>query len=460
VALRRAILPAAVLLAAPAPAAAATPGAEIRVAAPKKTTVVLSRDARRTRGDRVVRRTGRLRIRLPATLAPGRWRVLACRRRRCRVVRTVTVVAPAPPQPVAPPAFTPVPAVLAPPPPLPLPAPEPPPPPPPAPPPPEPPADPAAGPILECDLPPAADDAPAGAFTDLFAASRRGWTGGDGTFSAGLPGGRTAWLFGDTFIGGVRSDGSREPGTPMLRNSLVVQEGGCLTTIAAALPGDDADHWYWPSAAVVAGDRLHAYFTRLERTGGGPLDLAVDGSVVTSFDATTLERGDVTELPQRTNTFWGAAVVTDEDFTYVYGIDDAVKRVLVARSAAGDLDGPFAFWDGSGWSMSAAAAAPVLDETVSDQITVVPDGTEVRLISQPPFSDDVVEWRALTPQGPFTGRSVVATVAPPQGARTYHALLHEQLGGTLLSYNVIPLEAGDVYARADLYRPRFLRLPG
>ena len=36
-----------------------------------------------------------------------------------------------------------------------------------------------------------------------------GFTGGDGVYSVPLPDGRTAWFFGDSFIGGVREDGSR-----------------------------------------------------------------------------------------------------------------------------------------------------------------------------------------------------------------------------------------------------------
>jgi len=84
---------------------------------------------------------------------------------------------------------------------------------------------------------PASAGVPAGGMTaaqvsSMFAAygdAGGHWTGGDGTVSVALPDGRVAWLFSDTFLGTVNSDGSRPPTTPMVQNSLVVQDGTGLT---------------------------------------------------------------------------------------------------------------------------------------------------------------------------------------------------------------------------------------
>src|SRR3569833_297363 len=61
-------------------------------------------------------------------------------------------------------------------------------------------------------------------------------SGADGTSSVPLPDGRTAWVFSDTYLGPVNADGSRENGVGFVRNSLVVQDGDRLTTVAGDPP--------------------------------------------------------------------------------------------------------------------------------------------------------------------------------------------------------------------------------
>src|SRR3954452_17100131 len=90
----------------------------------------------------------------------------------------------------------------------------------------------------------------AGGLTAMWHSLRgRGWTGGDATWSVRLPDGRTAWLFGDTYLGG------RGPGASFVRHSLVVEFGSCLTTVPssrrqAPVRGADARHWYWPAQPI------------------------------------------------------------------------------------------------------------------------------------------------------------------------------------------------------------------
>src|SRR6516164_7650671 len=82
--------------------------------------------------------------------------------------------------------------------------------------------------IAQADPPP---PTPADTLTTLFGSySDTGgrWAGGDGTVSVPLPDGRVAWFFSDTFVGPVNADHSLPAGTPMVRNSLVVQNGSQL----------------------------------------------------------------------------------------------------------------------------------------------------------------------------------------------------------------------------------------
>ena len=54
-------------------------------------------------------------------------------------------------------------------------------------------------------------------FNTLFRTESGGWVAGDGTFSLELPGGRTLWLFGDSFIGTVN------PGSSLVQNAKLIR---------------------------------------------------------------------------------------------------------------------------------------------------------------------------------------------------------------------------------------------
>ena len=120
------------------------------------------------------------------------------------------------------------------------------------------------------------------AFNQLFTRFGNGWTGGDGTLSMGLPDGRTLWLFGDTFLGHVRTDNSRPLDSPLIRNCLVIQDGekfvsrhgGTIRDPVAFLVPEDPDTWYWPGDRTVWGNHAWIFsigFARSHRAcGDGP----------------------------------------------------------------------------------------------------------------------------------------------------------------------------------------------
>jgi hypothetical protein len=125
--------------------------------------------------------------------------------------------------------------------------------------------------VVEWGLPVAGDTAPASAFTQLFAASRQGWTGGDGTFSVRLPDGRTAWLFGDSFVGGRRRRGAAWRSGPAVgaqqrrRAGRRVPDHRARPDGGSFLPSPEGTV-LWPSQAVVEGETVRAFFSRV-RTG-------------------------------------------------------------------------------------------------------------------------------------------------------------------------------------------------
>ena len=75
------------------------------------------------------------------------------------------------------------------------------------------------------------------------------WTGADGALSVLLPDGRVVWDFSDTFLGLVRSDGSRPPGQPFINNSMIVQDGDALVqTLHGGTPAS-------PTSFIIPTDR-------------------------------------------------------------------------------------------------------------------------------------------------------------------------------------------------------------
>src|SRR4051794_36790410 len=104
-------------------------------------------------------------------------------------------------------------------------------------------------------------------YDNFWSRSGPGWTGSDTAYSTLLPDGRVTWLFGDTYLGGVNPDGTRPANSPMVRNSMVVQTGGNISTLTGNGPSafvnpPDGQGWYWPGAQTVEGGKLKVFFTR------------------------------------------------------------------------------------------------------------------------------------------------------------------------------------------------------
>jgi hypothetical protein len=344
--------------------------------------------------------------------------------------------------------------------------------------------------IDECGTIAPADAADAAQFDRLWHLERNGpgWTGGDGAFSVRLDDGRTAWIFGDSFIGGVLPDGSRSPDWHMVRNTVVVQDGACLSTAiggtaqapTALLRPSDPAVWYWPQTAVADGDLLHLLMQRVVRTGPSMWDFAILGIDVVDLDLRSFTMTAARALPVDGSVLWGSSVLDAGDATYVYGVENTPTdaRLYLARADDPALDGPWLFYRGGAtpWSTEARDAAPLLAAPaeraappapltgMAATITAFADPEGVVLVTQAPvFGTAVTVRRAPAPEGPFGPPQVVATAAPPPEspeAFTYGARVHPQLaagGRQLLSWNVSSF--GDLLADASLYRPRFEAVP-
>jgi hypothetical protein len=331
-----------------------------------------------------------------------------------------------------------------------------------------------------------------------------GWTGGDGNLPVRLPDGRTAWLFGDSFVGTVRPDGSRPP-SPLVRNALVVQDGRRLETrVGPADPGSGhptallapppegsgepqggapvdrgVGTWLWPGTGLVDGGTLQVFLQEFRAPAG-----ATDPAAFEWTGRNVLAILSLPELvplgasaiyggtPGAGGVGWGTAVLQEADFTYLYGLEDTgpplhVKYVHLARFSRGGARGFWTFWDGAGWSPDPARSARLLGAPARpgagglEQVTGTPSGVLVAgasylELSIPDGGHEIVARLACSPAGPWGPPRTLHRIQEPN--MTYLARAYPDGPGLLLAYSRAPLDGRELYARASAYLPGFVRV--
>ena len=318
-----------------------------------------------------------------------------------------------------------------------------------------------------------------------YADSGAGWTGGDSTWSAPLPGSRELFAFSDTFLGPIAAP-VRPPDAAFVHNSFLVRDaagrwstvvGGTPARPAALLAPADPTHWFWLGAATYLDGALQVPLTEWRPTGPGPLDFAFVGSALARFDIRELRAPAMTPLPRSRGIQWGQWVQPAGAWSYVYGVeaDGDHKYLHVARVAGGDLRQRFSFWTGRGWSPAEADSARVTDG-IGGEFSVHRLRAGVYMLTTmlggKGFSDRIVGRFGPAPTGPF-GPATTLYVTPESGRAgsyhdadvyTYNAHVHPEYStptDLVVSYNVNSLDAapgGDLYRNVSIYRPRFVEV--
>ena len=295
----------------------------------------------------------------------------------------------------------------------------------------------------------------------------QGWNGADGAYSVGLAGGWTGWLFSDTMVGTVNPDGSRSPDNRFLHNSWARIEGQRPANSVFSsdeLIGADSN-WYWVYQPVLEKDHRGYLFLGEFTIGEGPegLNFRQVGTCLAQLDW----RGDapivsgllpVPYFREQPAVNFGAAVIHDDQWIYVYGTRDFTtrKEVLLARVPQGHVDQfeRWQFWPD--WSDSLDDAKPLLKEA-SNEFSVFWKDSEVRLLTQ--VGNEVRLYRSSSPSEPFSESVVLQKLPQEDSVMTYNAKAHPEMGWPLLiTYNRNALPPELIMKKADRYRPRCLRL--
>lgn len=311
----------------------------------------------------------------------------------------------------------------------------------------------------------AADD-----FNGYFTRYGSGWTGGDVAYSVPLPDGRIVWLFGDTFLGTVNEDRSRDP-QGFINNSFMVQDRTEFTTLSgtgrsALLVPSDPNHKYWPQHGFVKNNKLYVllYTWKLNGTGGAfGFDFVRMDMAIFSLPGISLE--EIKTIADN-KVIWGASIMEDGDYIYVYGSEDTPvpNQVNLARIKITDVEGPWEYYSSFGWVYDNAINKMILEGN-SNQFSVFKHNDIYYLFNQEDvaFSNKIYRYKASHPEGPFTGKILVyETPYYGQDTWTYNAKAHpeflEEDDALLISYDVNCLNFNKLFENADLYRPYFIRV--
>ncbi|WP_319526700.1 DUF5005 domain-containing protein [uncultured Desulfosarcina sp.] len=307
----------------------------------------------------------------------------------------------------------------------------------------------------------------------MFDRKGDGWTGGDGTLSVCLKDGRTVWLFGDTFLGKVKSDGTRPKETPMIRNSLVVQTDRRLDTRyrqtekgpAAFFPGAFPDTWYWPGDGLAAGNKMRVFLNRFRKSAPQLWAWQFTGTVLATLSLPDLELEGLDETATVKGVLFGVSVLKTKEYVYIYGTrDDAFpKLACLARATTGSLSGPWEYYTGRGWSADPKHSAPILSGVSTQYSVFQTDGLFylVTMDGRGPFPDTIAVYRSGSPGGPWQGPRIIYKV-PGVGRDVvaYNPFVHTQFTEGhryLISYNLNHVSnPSAVYDDATIYRPQFI----
>jgi hypothetical protein len=317
-------------------------------------------------------------------------------------------------------------------------------------------------------------------FWDLFTQYGPGWTGADSTYSVKLPDGRTAWIFSDTFLGTVNPDRSRPADSPLINNSIVVQNGNQLTTVhggttenpTSLFAPTDGSSWYWAYDGEVEGNKLRIFLIKFTRFGPGPWDWRWSGTDVATLSLPDLRVRQIVPVEADNGVAYGAYVRSDRRHTYIYGLEDLGLSKLghVARTPKGHLldQDQWEFWTGDQWSSDPSQTAPMLNDSISNEYSVTKAGDGYVMITMDtsvPLDQwrDIVAYTSCSPQGPWTNRTVVyqAPEADDPELWPYNPHAHPQFtrrGELLVSYNVNSSDFSSLFEDADRYRARFIRV--
>lgn len=317
-----------------------------------------------------------------------------------------------------------------------------------------------------------------------------GVTGGDGSISIDLKDGRTLFMWGDSFLGDVKEDGSRS-------DSAVIVVGNVFTTIdqnnnvkhyyngtpskpLSVIEADPVGNymtWYWPGHGFVRDDVLHIFMAKLYKTGDQTFDFVYDGCDYFTLDVKDFKILSKTHFDptDENGVHYGHAVLDEGKYIYNYGsiVDKEtwVSDVHVMRCQLEDGKlGKYEYWDGEKWQKDSRKSKKIegITQSVSEQFNVIKLDNKYVFVTQGRVdnNDKIYSFISDDPTGPFRNETLLYTIHEPTMQQDsmfiYNAMVHPSYikdDKILMCYNVNTYDFYNHYKKASLYHPRFMWVP-
>ena len=328
-------------------------------------------------------------------------------------------------------------------------------------------------------------------FTKLFARDCCGVTGADGIYSVLLPDGRSVWIFGDSFLGTVNPDRSREKAIPwFIRNSMAVQESDTLRSLYDVIDGwpsslvippgapkgkqfSEDTLWYWPGDGFIENGKLKVFMSLFNQAVKGDWGFRWQSANIATFSLPDLKLESINHFnyPGENEIHWGHAVCDgDKKYTYIYGAEDKTKNLYVARAPKGNILAPWEFYTGSEWVTNSKLSKPMLAIQGSEQFSVFKLKNKYVLVVQEGgfMTGEICSYYSDSPYTGWKNRKILAHTQLPSEVEStknlfaYNSLAHPQFiknGELLISQCINSFVVEDVFLDASKYRPVFLRVP-
>jgi len=330
-------------------------------------------------------------------------------------------------------------------------------------------------------------------FTEYFRQTGPGWVASDGTISMPLPDGRVLWFMGDSYLDNYRASDNSIPCLFQVRNTILVQDASnrnkFTTIIDSTKTGVERtpvkmkvnDNLFWPNDGYAKGDTAYTFWTQCDNK-----TMANLGTYMVKIHWPSLKNAksivSFTKLNQLGGMEFGQSVYVDSlsNEVYIYGskLDWIVYQPYVARCSMDNILGKWEFYNGTGWTEDLTKAgkilSPVSGEYVSSNYSVIRVKNKFYLISQEigfltcGLGRRVWAWSGDTPYGPFSNKQLIYVIEDKYKGQymiTYNGQAHPEFTENdeiLWSYNVnniTPMECNNGRYDADLYRPKFIRVP-
>lgn len=317
-----------------------------------------------------------------------------------------------------------------------------------------------------------------------------GWTGADGAYSIPLSRNKTLWLFSDSWVGKVR-DGKRTD-TKMINNTIAIQEHGkapkfyyrtnATGAAESFIKPVDGRGFYWLFHGTRTRDGLFFFLRQVEIVnpksvfGFRGFNTAL-AHIKNPDDHPLKWRIEQVQFPfaeydGKYSTVFGAAVMKDKGFVYIYGNrsapEKADKGMLVARVPERKFAvfDEWRFFSNGEWKSDFKSATPICAEAPSEaSVSYWPALKKYVFVHTIGLSGTVAIRTGDTPVGPWS-EPIEIYKAPemnyPAKVFVYAGKAHPQLSKKrdelIITYASNSFDIFEIIKDARLYYPHFLRV--